>query len=74
MNCGACGLERGSEHVAGWTYATDNVRDAKADYALCPSHSRDCAHPDDDRAPLSGDDWICTLCQTYVDQPGQVTA
>lgn len=28
-----------------------------------------CDHPYDERAPLSGDEWICVLCQEYVPAP-----
>lgn len=33
-----------------------------------------CDHPDDERVPLSGDEWICVLCQEYVPAPAPLKA
>lgn len=30
----------------------------------------ECLHPEDDRAPISGDAWLCGLCGTFVEAPG----
>ena len=47
------------------------------DDGLAPFRARQadpltCAHPDDDRMPISGDGWLCGHCGAEVEAPSDV--
>ena len=45
------------------------VPDPKTGLTYKEGPPADCPHPNDLRAPISGDGWMCELCQQLVDAP-----